>query len=693
MHEHMPYYLDRVPGLLRSGTDYRAPCPLHGGKNPESFSVNPETGQWYCQSGCLEGGDAIRLEQRLTGCGFAEARATVERVIGMPIAVNDIPRQTSSTPEKVVQLHGKIVATYDYRDENGTLIYQVVRKDPKAFLQRRPDGNGNWNYSIKGIERILYHLQDISMSSGPVWIFEGEKDVDNARKLLKLEATCNSGGAGKFTSAMAKHIAGREVFIVQDNDTPGKKHAEQVAQYCALEGCKVKIFGLPAAKDFTEWHTKGGTLDALMEIASKAPYFGSDAIKELPEQPNDTSIPANVIEMLKNYVILVGSNMIWDSRRCKTSTPNELRLSHAQDFNVWVKHAEARKVDVEKLVFKPQGSEPGELNIFTGIKMQPNPKGECGKIIDHIALICGGDPDLTHWLTAWLAYPLQHLGAKMMTSVVVHGPQGCGKNLFFEQAVVAIYGEYGDMLGQPEIESTYTGWASRKLFAVADEVISRAERALLKNKIKALITGDTIGIEEKYQSRRTEENHLNLVFLSNEDIPVFIEAGDRRFTVIHMDEVYNPEYYDNLAKEIKSGGVEAFYDYLLNYDLKGFNPHTKPYETQAKKEIVKACVNPAERFLDEWQSGELPIPFCCCESAHLFEAYRVWATASGERFSGTQTSFGRIASKRFQRVRTRSLGEKQATYYLANKIADPEQASTFKYCLDSWLENQQKRRL
>ena len=39
---------------------------------------------------------------------------------------------------------GKIVATYDYTDLDGTVLYQGVRYEPKDFRQRRPDGNGGW---------------------------------------------------------------------------------------------------------------------------------------------------------------------------------------------------------------------------------------------------------------------------------------------------------------------------------------------------------------------------------------------------------------------------------------------------------------------------------------------------------------------------------------------------------------------
>ena len=39
---------------------------------------------------------------------------------------------------------GNIVATYDYIDDEGERLYQVVRLEPKSFRRRRPDGRGGW---------------------------------------------------------------------------------------------------------------------------------------------------------------------------------------------------------------------------------------------------------------------------------------------------------------------------------------------------------------------------------------------------------------------------------------------------------------------------------------------------------------------------------------------------------------------
>jgi hypothetical protein len=57
--------------LKRNGKSYRGPCPIHQGDGP-NFSVNPERGLFHCFV-CGEGGDAIRLVERVRGCSFPEA--------------------------------------------------------------------------------------------------------------------------------------------------------------------------------------------------------------------------------------------------------------------------------------------------------------------------------------------------------------------------------------------------------------------------------------------------------------------------------------------------------------------------------------------------------------------------------------------------------------------------------------------
>ena len=113
----------------------------------------------------------------------------------------------------------------------------------------------------------------------------------------------------------------------------------------------------------------------------------------------------------------------------------------------------------------------------------------------------------------------------MRTALIFHGPQGTGKNLFFE-AIMAIYGEYGRIVGQAEIEDKFNDWASRKLFLIADEVVARQELYHVKNKLKSFVTGEWIRINPKNVAAHDERC---LLYPSDaaDDLPC-VNLGGRR---------------------------------------------------------------------------------------------------------------------------------------------------------------------
>ncbi|MDI6710853.1 MAG: hypothetical protein QME76_09295 [Bacillota bacterium] len=180
----------------------------------------------------------------------------------------------------------EIVVTYDYRDAGGKLVFQVVRYAPKDFRQRRPDGRGGWTWKVRGIEALPYRLPDLlaALERGEIiFIAEGEKDAENLAA-YGLTATCNAGGAGKWTGSHARHFpAGARVVVLPDNDDPGRKHAEQAARTLAARGCRVKVVelpGLPPKGDVSDWLAAGGTKEELLALAEAAPEWTPDAGEE-----------------------------------------------------------------------------------------------------------------------------------------------------------------------------------------------------------------------------------------------------------------------------------------------------------------------------------------------------------------------------------------------------------------------------
>ena len=89
---------------------------------------------------------------------------------------------------------------YNYTDENGNLLYQVVRYEPKTFKQRQVKGS-DWQWDLQGITRVLYNLPQVLMAK-TVCVTEGEKDANNL-SILGFTATTNAGGAQAWLPAYA----------------------------------------------------------------------------------------------------------------------------------------------------------------------------------------------------------------------------------------------------------------------------------------------------------------------------------------------------------------------------------------------------------------------------------------------------------------------------------------------------------
>jgi putative DNA primase/helicase len=149
----------------------------------------------------------------------------------------------------------KIVATYNYTDLDGTLLYQGVRYEPEDFRQRRPDGNGGWLWSLDGVRRVIYRWPEIDKyPDASVFLCEGEKDADRVASLGHCSTTI--AGDGKWTDDCVNALAVRNVFILEDNDAAGRKKSHAAAT--ALHGIAtsiriVRLPDLPEKGDVSDW--------------------------------------------------------------------------------------------------------------------------------------------------------------------------------------------------------------------------------------------------------------------------------------------------------------------------------------------------------------------------------------------------------------------------------------------------------
>lgn len=316
-----------------------------------------------------------------------------------------------------------------------------------------------------------------------------------------------------------------------------------------------------------------------------------------------------------------------------------LNLLPSHGWDELKKHPGWRVARDHEIGFDPTERDPSvRCNLFGGWPSTPR-HGKCDMLLDLLFYLCSKDPnarEIYNWILCWLAYPLQHRGAKMHSAILVHGPQGTGKSRFFE-AVAEIYGQYGRVLGQDALEDKFNAdWAEKKLFIVGDEVMAKVEMYHVKNRLKGFITGSTIRVNPKNVAAHTEKNQMNIVFLSNERQPMILENDDRRHLVLWTPPKPDEEFFAQVNAEIDAGGVAALHHYLLNLDLGDFKPWTKPPMTEAKQDLIDLGLSSEERFLVEWQRLELEgkdgatVPFCPCLGSHLYRVYEDWCKRQGE---------------------------------------------------------------
>lgn len=341
-----------------------------------------------------------------------------------------------------------------------------------------------------------------------------------------------------------------------------------------------------------------------------------------------------------------GSDIAWDVVNRMAIKISHLRHTFGNDeVRLWMNSDHRKIVMAQDVVFDPSCTcGPECVNLFGGLTMQPK-AGSCTPVLELLMHLCDDDETVHEWILDWIAYQVQNPGAKLPTSIIMHGDEGSGKNLFWESAVMPMFGEYAAIVGQAELESQYNDWISKRMFIVGDEVLSRQEMRHLKGKLKAMISGKLVQVQAKFMPVRMEANHVNIVFLSNELQPNVLDASDRRYLVVWTPPKRDQAYYQSVRDCLDSGGREAFMHYLLQRDLSHFDPYAPPPRTRAKEDLIDLGRPNAERFWLAWHAHEVPLPLHACSADQAYRAYKRWCTTEGERFPVSKPVFARMVQR------------------------------------------------
>lgn len=315
---HVQNFLDRLSNVHRSGTGWSASCPCRDDDRNPSLTVGVGA-EGQVLVNCHRG-VPCNLEEICRSVGLEEKQLwPADGDDDWKPAFPEPSRPTKPSAPKTPRPAGpgKLEATYDYTDVEGTLVMQVLRyrteDGGKTFRQRVPDHKGGYTWSTQHLtERPLFGMPEVATAVAhdiPVYVVEGEKDALAVRDAGEV-ATCNPMGAdngtgNKWRPEHTAALAGSRVCVIADRDDAGRVHAEFVAAELRDAGCKVRLRTVPAPhKDVHDLLSAGGSLDDLVqlddaqdhtEIGMVASVEPADSGFVVEEEPFDSADPVAVL--------------------------------------------------------------------------------------------------------------------------------------------------------------------------------------------------------------------------------------------------------------------------------------------------------------------------------------------------------------------------------------------------------------
>lgn len=559
-----------------SGDICKAVCPAHPDKEASlSIKYDKSSGKTIlkCFAGC----------------------ETKEILDAVGLKVSDLFDRELNSSNK----DNNISAIYKYRDVDSNVLYEKVRFDkPKKHFTQRRIINGDTVWGLDGgtyyetfpgsnawskkqrdnvdtkefqpCEPVLYNLPELIEAikqHKEVYIAEGEKDVDNLVN-LGFTATCNFDGASistqkpKWRGEYNQYFKNARVVIFNDNDDPGRAHADYIASelFGVAEYVKrPEIPGLQEKEDISDWIATGHTKQDIQELVNNTEIWD---LSQVPEDVNLINFNFSDVGNAERLMAMYGKNirynpihkkwLIWSGKhwgfdnagKIEVLARRVIKALQVQGKKLSDDENKDFKKQIEKFVLRSESDNRikaminqaktqsslilnetdknvyllnfrnGTMNLKTGILQKHNKSdlitkcinikydknADCPNWKEFINKIFNGDDELINYIQKSIGNSLTG-DADMQCFYILYGQGSNGKGTFME-AIMSILGEYaGRLKGSSLIEK------------IGDEG-ARGDLAKLENKYLTYVN--------EFEDGRTFDEELmkSLTSGANEAIPV-----------------------------------------------------------------------------------------------------------------------------------------------------------------------------
>ena len=337
-------------------------------------------------------------------------------------------------------------------------------------------------------------------------------------------------------------------------------------------------------------------------------------------------------------------------RTTRAGEPIRVALGH-----FWLRHPDRR--EYAGIVMSPNRDVPKYWNLWRGFTVTPQP-GTWTRLRHHIQhVICAGDQTVFAYVSAWLAYCVQHPDRQAEVALALRGLRGTGKGIL-ARALGSLFGQHYLQTANPKhLVGNFNAHLQDCIVLFADEAFWAGDKAG-ESVLKMLITEPVIPIERKGRDVVLAPNLLHVILASNHDWIVPAGMDERRFCVLDVADTHRQDhvYFAGILEELETGGRAGFLHDLLKFDLSGVNLRAVP-ATEALRQQKVLSLLPHHRWLfDKLTEGRwLP--------AHEGWVREVWKDAIHDDYllrlqklgverRSTETELGMLLNKMFPTLRT-----------------------------------------
>ena len=335
----------------------------------------------------------------------------------------------------------------------------------------------------------------------------------------------------------------------------------------------------------------------------------------------------------------------------------------------------------QRIIKGPDGKD--YLNLPSHLIPEATP-GPTPLLDELVHAIAGDDSEAEQWLWNWAAYIVQYPDDLPGVCVVVRGPQGVGKSKLGE-AIGHCRGGYVTVSNSVFKEQFNSKWADARFVAAAEIMLADARKEH-NDRFKAWITDPTIEYHRKNRPEFNIPNRIAWWLTSNDDNPVVVPVGDRRFSIL---ESVAPSKVTKLAliqcwrafdrREHEWPELQAFRHKLLTYKV-NIAKARAPLLNKVHQEHQEASQNSVESFVAElklngWRPLAARYGFSGTTStdgirpgqigvdgAFIYRIYQLWVKEQGmgvygaSRFyhsSAMRTAFQQTGQRRIRGIQYR----------------------------------------